>query len=98
MEFSKIKVKRSIIYTFIAFLVGFIYLMYAEPKPIESISHIGLVFVTAIGYMLASFLAGVIILSILMIFFKQIKKNFWNFSTLIMMGGVKLLVLSSLLV
>lgn len=98
MEFSKIKVKRSIIYTFIAFLVGFIYLMYAEPKPIESISHIGLVIVTAIGYMLASFLAGVIILSILMIFFKQIKKNFWNFSTLIMMGGVKLLVLSSLLV
>jgi uncharacterized membrane protein len=97
MEFSKIKIKRSIIYTFIAFLVGFIYLMYAEPKPSESISHIGLVILTAIGYMLASFLAGVIILSILMIFIKGIRKDFWNFSTLIMMGGVKLLVLTSIL-
>jgi uncharacterized membrane protein YdcZ (DUF606 family) len=98
MELSKIKIKRSIIYTFIAFLVGFIYLMYAEPKPIESISHIGLVVLTAAGYMLASFLAGTIVLLILMIFIKQIKKDFWNFSTLMMMGGVKLLVLSNLLV
>jgi hypothetical protein len=98
MEFNKIKIKRSIIYTFIAFLVGFIYLMYAEPKPVESISHIGWVILTAGGYMLGSFLVSVIILSILMIFIKPIKKNFWNFSALLMMGGVKLIVLSSLLI
>jgi uncharacterized membrane protein YdcZ (DUF606 family) len=98
MELSKIKIKRSIIYTFIAFLVGFIYLMYAEPKPIESVSHIGLVVLTAAGYMLASFLAGTFVLLILMIFIKQIKKDFWNFSTLMMMGGVKLLVLSNLFI
>ena len=98
MEFSKIKIKRSIIYTIIAFFVGFIYLMYAEPKPIESIGHMALVIATALGYMLASFLAGTIILLILMIFIKRIKKDFWNFSTLLMAGGVKLLVLSSLLV
>jgi uncharacterized membrane protein YdcZ (DUF606 family) len=98
MEFSKIKIKRSIIYTIIAFFVGFIYLMYVEPKPIESIGHMALVIGTALGYMLASFLAGTFILLILMIFFKRIKKDFWNFSTLMMMGGVKLLVLSNLLV
>jgi FtsH-binding integral membrane protein len=72
--------------------------MYAEPKPIESVSHIGLVVLTAAGYMLASFLAGTIVLLILMIFIKQIKKDFWNFSTLMMMGGVKLLVLSNLFI
>jgi uncharacterized membrane protein YdcZ (DUF606 family) len=98
MELSKIKIKRSIIYTIIAFFVGFIYLMYVEPKPIGSIGNIGLVIATALGYMLASFLAGTFVLLILMIFFKRIKKDFWNFSTLIMVGGVKLLVLSSLLV
>jgi uncharacterized membrane protein len=96
MEFTKIKIKKSILYTFIVFLAGFIYLIYAEPKPIESVSHIKLVIITAAGYMLASFLAGVIILSILMIFIKGIRKDFWNFSTLIMMGGVKLLVLTSI--
>ena len=98
MEFNKIKIKRSIIYTIIAFFVGFIYLIYAEPKPIESIGHIGLVIATALGYMLASFLAGTIILLMLMIFIKRIKKDFWNFSTLIMAGGVKLLVLSNLFI
>jgi hypothetical protein len=97
MEFTKIKIRKSILFTFIAFLAGFIYLMYAEPKPVESISHIGLVVITAIGYMLASFIVGVIILSILMIFVKGIKKDFWNFSTLFMMGGVKLLILTSIL-
>jgi uncharacterized membrane protein YdcZ (DUF606 family) len=98
MGISKIKIKRSIIYTIIAFTIGFIYLMYVEPKPIESIGHIGLVIATAVGYMLASFLVGTIVLLILMIFIKRIKKDFWNFSTLIMMGGVKLLVLSNLFV
>lgn len=98
MEFGKIKIKKSVIYTVIAFIVGFIYLMYAEPKPIESIGHIGLVITTAVGYMVASFLAGTIVLLILMIFIKRIKKDFWNFSTLMMMGGVKLLVLSNLFV
>jgi FtsH-binding integral membrane protein len=72
--------------------------MYVEPKPIESIGHIGLVIVTALGYMLASFLVGAIVLLILMVFIKRIKKDFWDFSTLIMMGGVKLLVLSNLFV
>jgi len=98
MEFSKLKIKRSIIYTIIAFIVGFVYLIYVEPKPIESIVHIGLVIATAVGYMLASFLVGTIVLLILMIFIKRIKEDFWNFSTLIMMGGVKLLVLSNLFV
>ena len=98
MEFSKLKIKRSIIYTIIAFIVGFVYLIYVEPKPIESIGHIGLVIATAVGYMLASFLVGTIVLLILMIFIKRIKEDFWNFSTLIMMGGVKLLVLSNLFV
>jgi len=98
MEFSKIKIKRSIIYTIIAFFIGFIYLMYVEPKPIESIGHIGLVIATALGYMLASFLSGTIVLLILMIFIKRLKKDFWNFSTLMMVVGVKLLVLSNLLV
>jgi uncharacterized membrane protein YdcZ (DUF606 family) len=98
MEISKIKIKRSIIYTIIAFIVGFIYLMYVEPKPIESIDHIGLVIASAIGYMLASFLFGTIVLLILMIFIKRIRKDFWDFSTLIMMGGVKLLVLSNLFI
>ncbi len=98
MELSKIKIKRSIIYTIIAFIIGFVYLMFVEPKPIESIGHIGLVIATAVGYMLASFLVGTVILLILMIFIKRIKEDFWNFSTLIMMGGVKLFVLSSLLV
>ena len=98
MKFSKIKTNRSIIYTIIAFLVGFIYLMYAEPKPIESIAHIGLLVATALGYMLASFLFGTIVLLILMLFFKRIKTDFWNFSTLMMVGGVKLLVLSNLFV
>ena len=72
--------------------------MYVEPKPIESIGHIGLVIATALGYMLASFLSGTIVLLILMIFIKRLKKDFWNFSTLIMVVGVKLLVLSNLLV
>ena len=98
MKFSKIKTNRSIIYTIIAFLVGFIYLMYAEPKPIESIAHIGLLVATALGYMLASFLFGTFVLLILMLFFKRIKTDFWNFSTLMMVGGVKLLVLSNLFV
>jgi len=98
MEFSKIKIKRSIIYTIIAFFIGFIYLMYVEPKPIESIGHIGLVIATALGYMLASFLSGTIVLFILMIFIKRLRKDFWNFSTLIMVVGVKLLVLSNLLI
>ena len=98
MKFSKIKTKRGIIYTIIAFLIGFIYLMYAEPKPIESISHIGLLVATALGYMLASFLFGIIVLLILMIFIKRIKTDFWNFSTLMMAGGVKLLVLSNIFV
>jgi len=98
MKFSKIKTKRGIIYTIIAFLIGFIYLMYAEPKPIESISHIGLLVATALGYMLASFLFGIIVLLILMIFIKRIKTDFWNFSTLMMVGGVKLLVLSNIFV
>jgi hypothetical protein len=96
MELSKIKIKRSIIYTIIAFIIGFVYLMFVESKPIVSIGHIGLVIATAVGYMLVSFLVGAIVLLILMIFIKRIKKDFWNFSTLIMMGGVKLLVLSNL--
>jgi uncharacterized membrane protein YdcZ (DUF606 family) len=98
MELSKIKIKRSIIYTIIAFIIGFVYLMFVEPKPIESIGHIGLVIATAVGYMLASFLVGTVILLILMIFIKRIKEDFWNFSTLIMMAGVKLLILSNLFV
>jgi FtsH-binding integral membrane protein len=72
--------------------------MCIEPKPIESIGHIGLVVVTALGYMLASFLVGTIVLLTLMIFIKRIRKDFWNFSTLIMMAGVKLLILSNLFV
>jgi len=72
--------------------------MYAEPKPIESIAHIGLLVATALGYMLASFLFGTFVLLILMLFFKRIKTDFWNFSTLMMVGGVKLLVLSNLFV
>lgn len=96
MKFSKLRIKRSILYTIIAFTIGFVYLMCVEPKPIESIGHIGLVIVTAVGYMLASFLAGTIVLLTLMIFIKRIRKDFWNFSTLIMMAGVKLLVLSNL--
>lgn len=98
MVFSKIKIKKSIIYSIIAFLAGFIYLIYAEPKPIESIGHIGLMIVTALGYMLASFLAAAIVLLILMIFIKRIKVDFWNYSTLLMVGGVKLLVLSNLFI
>jgi uncharacterized membrane protein YdcZ (DUF606 family) len=98
MEFSKIKIKRSIIYTIMAFFIGFVYLLYVEPKPIESIGHIGSVIATALGYMLASFLAGTIVLLILMIFIKRLRKDFWNFSTLIMVGGVKLLVLSNFLI
>jgi uncharacterized membrane protein YdcZ (DUF606 family) len=90
------KLKRSIIYTLIAFIVGFVYLMYLEPKPIESIGKIMLVIVTAVSYMLASFLIGTIVLLILMKFINRIKEDFWNLSTLIMMGGVKLLILSSL--
>jgi hypothetical protein len=98
MEISKIKIKKSIVYTIIAFIIGFIYLIYVEPKPIESIGHIGLVIATAVSYMLGSFLVATIVLLILMIFIKRIKKDFWDFSTLIMMGGVKLLVLSNLIV
>jgi len=90
------KLKRSIIYTIIAFTVGFIFLMYAEPKPIDTIGEIGSVIVTAASYMLASLLFGTIVLSILMKFKERIKEDFWNLSTLIMMGGVKLLVISSL--
>lgn len=98
MELGKIKIKKNIIYTIIAFGIGFIYLMYIEPKPIESIGHIGLVIATAAGYMLASFLAGIVVLLVLMLFIKRIKKEFWNYSTLLMVGGVKLLVLSNFLV
>jgi uncharacterized membrane protein YdcZ (DUF606 family) len=98
MILSKIKIKKSIIYSIIAFFAGFIYLMYAEPKPIESIGHIGLMAATALGYMLASFLAGTIVLLILMVFIKRIKGDFWNYSTLLMVGGVKLLVLSNLFI
>ncbi len=98
MELSKIRINRSIIYSIIAFFVGFIYLMFIEPKPIESIGHLGSAIVTSLGYMLASFLAGTVVLLILMIFIKRIKKDFWNFSTLIMVGGVKLLVLSNLFI
>ena len=98
MELSKIKIKKSIIYSVIAFFAGFIYLMYAEPKPIESIGHIGLMIATALGYMLASFLAGTIVLLILMLFIKRIKGNFWNYSTLLMVGGVKLLVLTNIFI
>ena len=90
------KLKRSIIYTVIAFIVGFVYLMYVEPKPIESMGKIVLVMVTAISYMLASFLIGTIVLLILMKFINRIKEDFWNLSTLVMMGGVKLLILSNL--
>jgi len=90
------KLKRSIIYTVIAFIVGFVYLMYVEPKPIESMGKIVLVMVTAISYMLASFLIGTIVLLILMKFINRIKEDFWNLSTLLMMGGVKLLILSNL--
>ena len=70
--------------------------MYTEPKPIESIGKIGLVIAMAVSYMLASFLFGTILLLILMKFINRIKEDFWNLSTLIMMGGVKLLVLSNL--
>ena len=90
------KYKKSIFYTIIAFIIGFIYIMYAEPKPIESFGKIGLAIATAAGYMFASFLFGTIILLILMKFIKRIKEDFWNLSTLLMMGGVKLLVLSNL--
>jgi uncharacterized membrane protein YdcZ (DUF606 family) len=72
--------------------------MYVEPKPIESIGHVALVIATALGYMLTSFLAGTIILLILMIFIKRLRKDFWNIATLIMVGGVKLLVLSNFLI
>jgi hypothetical protein len=96
MDFSKIKIKSSVIYTVIAFFIGFVYLMIVEPKPIESVGHIGLVILTAVSYMLASFLGGTIVLLTLMIFIKRIRKDFWNFSTLMMMAGVKLLVLSNL--
>ena len=98
MELSKIKIRKSIIYSIIAFFAGFIYLMYSEPKPIESIGHIGLMIATALGYMLTSFLAGTIVLLILMVFIKRIKGDFWNYSTLLMVGGVKLLVLSNLFI
>ncbi len=67
MEISKIKIKKSIVYTIIAFIIGFIYLIYVEPKPIESIGHIGLVIATAVSYMLGSFLVATIVLLILMI-------------------------------
>jgi hypothetical protein len=90
------KLKRSIIYTIIAFIVGFVSLMYLEPKPIESTGNIVLVIVTAVSYMLASFLTGTTVLFILMKSNTRIKEDFWNLSTLLMMGGVKLLVLSNL--
>lgn len=98
MELNKIKIKKSIIYSIIAFFAGFIYLIYSEPKPIESIGHIGLIILTAFGYMLASFLAATIVLLILMVFIKRIKGDFWNYSTFLMVGGVKLLVLSNLFI
>lgn len=98
MELSKIKIKKSIIYSVIAFFAGFIYLIYSEPKPIESIGHIGIMIVTALGYMLASFLAGTIVLLILMVFIRRIKGDFWNYSTLLMVGGVKLLVLTNIFI
>ena len=98
MELSKIKIKKSIIYSIIAFFAGFIYLIYSEPKPIESIGHIGLMIATALGHMLASFLAATIVLLILMVFIKRIKGDFWNYSTFLMVGGVKLLVLSNLFI
>ncbi len=90
------KLRRSIIYTIIAFIVGFVSLIYLEPKPIESIGKIVLVIVTAGSYMLASFLTGTTILFILMKSITRINEDFWNLSTLLMMGGVKLLVLSNL--
>jgi hypothetical protein len=90
------KIKKSIIYSVVAFSVGFIYAFYKEPKPIESIGHVGLIVATTIGYMLVPFVGGSVILLLLMIFIKSIRKEFWNLSTLIMMGGIILFALTSL--
>jgi hypothetical protein len=90
------KHKRSILYSIITFIVGFIYAFYVEPKPIASIGHIGLIIAQTIGYMLAGFVLGAIILLILMIFIKRIKQEFWNLATLIMMGAVILFILADL--
>ena len=90
------KFKRSILYSIIAFVVGFIYAFYVEPKPVASIGHIGLIIAQTIGYMLAGFVLGAIILLILMIFIKRIRQEFLNLTILIMMGAVILFILADL--